>query len=476
MSRQARLSLLHGLLDRLGRCSSHLSTRVLTAAAAALGVIGVVGSDRCRLLDALHRRWRFLRRLPPPAPATAMQLPAAIGVAATPPVPVPRLFLTPPALPERLEDLEPAQLVVGYRPARRGGPRMEVEPVLDDAGAVAFLLAHNYGHSGGGWTTGVGCVLHVVDSLIMTRADVRDLLEQPVLVVGCGVIGLFTAITLRERGFRDVVILADQTEGIASTIAGGLLAPVKMGIAEDDVGLRRIMDGAEPATFDFFRALAAEGRPGGRFVDCFFDRHDPHGLDRYAAITSEDVVVEFPNGVQRELRRYTGNVFMDGPALMRDWHRRLEEQGVRVLTTDGRRGPLPPFNSRRFLPTLAAYGIRSPRLVMNASGYGSRYLCGDEAVYRLVGHLILLQEAFDPAQQWVLSDYLSADPSRAVYFHQKIHHLGCWMVGGTFIPLVEPPQPGGVDVNALTGEPVNHREEHRGVLERAKRYLRDLQR
>ena len=415
--------------------------------------MGVVSADRSRLLSGIRRRLDhrtlFFGRDPPTPPDVSLRV---------------------PPLPASLAEVDSLCKIVEYRPARHGGPRLEVEALAH------FLLAHNYGHSGGGWSTGIGCVLHVIDELLLTHPRMVDRLDANIVVVGAGVMGLFSALTLWERGFRNIRIIADKVEDTVSTRAGGLIAPVKMDIDQGDQRLRRVVTQAESATFDFFRNRALNNLPGGRFVPVYFDRKDAHELDRspyIPTIASEDVVGHFGADVSRPLRRYIGNVFMDGPLLLAEWQTQLAERGITITRTDEQRGPLPSYADANFTSTLASYNLDAPDVVMNCAGYGARDLCGDKEVYRLVGHLIMLQKPeYQRHHNYVLSDYISDDPSRAVYYHCREHQLGYGMIGGTFIPVREGAQgPNGEDIDDNTGLPIDNEAEWEGVIRRFTTYV-----
>ena len=237
-------------------------------------------------------------------------------------------------------------------------------------------------------------------------------------------------------------------------------------------GIRRRLS----ATFDFFRNRALNNLPGGRFVPVYFDRKDAHELDRspyIPTIASENVVGHFGADVSRPLRRYIGNVFMDGPLLLAEWQTQLAERGITITRTDEQRGPLPPYADANFTSTLASYNLDAPDVVMNCAGYGARDLCGDKEVYRLVGHLIMLQKPeYQRHHNYVLSDYISDDPSRAVYYHCREHQLGYGMIGGTFIPVREGAQgPNGEDIDDNTGLPIDNEAEWEGVIRRFTTYV-----
>lgn len=51
--------------------------------------------------------------------------------------------------------------VVGFRPARRSGPRLERGNSIT-ANESAIPVLHNYGHSGAGWQSSWGCAEIIV--------------------------------------------------------------------------------------------------------------------------------------------------------------------------------------------------------------------------------------------------------------------------------------------------------------------------
>jgi D-amino-acid oxidase len=58
--------------------------------------------------------------------------------------------------------------VIGFRPARTGGLRLERgEDIVADSTRVKVF--HNYGHSGAGWQASWGCAEDVVKLLDSTR-------------------------------------------------------------------------------------------------------------------------------------------------------------------------------------------------------------------------------------------------------------------------------------------------------------------
>ena len=86
------------------------------------------------------------------------------------------------ASPDRL-----ANITVCLRPHRATGPRLETELVGDT------LVVHNYGHGGSGWSLSWGSSTFAVQKAMAAS-------PRAVAVIGCGVIGLTSAILAQSAG------------------------------------------------------------------------------------------------------------------------------------------------------------------------------------------------------------------------------------------------------------------------------------
>jgi len=125
--------------------------------------------------------------------------------------------------------------IVGLRPFRATGFRVEVER-LDDK-----LLVHNYGHGGGGITLSWG-TSHLAMEEALQAASETGLSSgwgdtpnrgasaaraggSVCAVIGCGVMGLSTAILMQRRGWQVTIYTKDVPPHTTSNIAGGLWEP-----------------------------------------------------------------------------------------------------------------------------------------------------------------------------------------------------------------------------------------------------------
>ncbi|NVK58284.1 MAG: FAD-dependent oxidoreductase [Alteromonadaceae bacterium] len=98
------------------------------------------------------------------------------------------------------------------RPFRPQGPRTEVEQSGNKT------LIHNYGHGGSGWSLSWGSAA-LAESLI--QADK----QTPVAVVGCGAIGLTTAIQCQRAGYNVTIYAKERPPYVRSSYATGIWSP-----------------------------------------------------------------------------------------------------------------------------------------------------------------------------------------------------------------------------------------------------------
>jgi D-amino-acid oxidase len=101
---------------------------------------------------------------------------------------------------------------VCVRPFRPSGPRVEAEQVGDT------LVVHNYGHGGSGWSLSWGSSAQAVG--LAMQASPAD-----VAVIGCGVLGLTSAILAQRAGARVTIHARDQLPHTTSAHATGEWTP-----------------------------------------------------------------------------------------------------------------------------------------------------------------------------------------------------------------------------------------------------------
>jgi glycine/D-amino acid oxidase-like deaminating enzyme len=118
----------------------------------------------------------------------------------------------PTLMPIRAEIDRIFRVTVCLRPFRAAGPRLDVEPVADK------VVVHNYGHGGSGWSLSWGSSSIAVEKAMATG-------ERNVAVIGCGALGLTSAILLQQAGATVTIYAKERPPDVRSSRATGSWTP-----------------------------------------------------------------------------------------------------------------------------------------------------------------------------------------------------------------------------------------------------------
>ncbi len=118
----------------------------------------------------------------------------------------------PPLAPIRAQTDRIFDIAVCLRPFRPAGPRVDTERLGDT------LVVHNYGHGGSGWSLSWGSSARAV-RLAMQPGP------REVAVIGCGALGLTSAILAQRAGARVTIYARDQLPETTSARATGEWTP-----------------------------------------------------------------------------------------------------------------------------------------------------------------------------------------------------------------------------------------------------------
>ncbi|MFG1677057.1 FAD-dependent oxidoreductase [Micromonospora sp. NPDC049282] len=236
----------------------------------------------------------------------------------------------------------------------------------------------------------------------MTAADVA--------VVGAGVIGMTTAVTLQRRGARVTVLTADDPSDIVSTVAAAVWYPSHT--EEDPRVLRWARD-----THAELRRQAADGVPGvvDRPTRMWLRR--PYTGPPWWADACGGLVVEAAGAPYTALLRFTAPT-VEMTRYLTWLHRQVEAGGGQVV-----RRPLRKLSE--------AYEIAPT--VVNATGLAAGRLAADPAVYPVRGHVLLVA---NPGVTVSVRD--EDDPAGITYVHPRRHDV---VLGGTYQPGVPHTRP-----------------------------------
>ncbi len=126
--------------------------------------------------------------------------------------PLPRYDAPPKLMPVRADVDRIFRITVCLRPFRAVGPRLDVEAVGDKT------VIHNYGHGGSGWSLSWGS-----SSIAVEKAMKGG--ERAIAVIGCGALGLTSAILLQRGGAKVTIYAKERPPEVRSARATGSWTP-----------------------------------------------------------------------------------------------------------------------------------------------------------------------------------------------------------------------------------------------------------
>jgi D-amino-acid oxidase len=287
--------------------------------------------------------------------------------------------------------------LVGVRPHREGGVRLELddEPIPGRHGPK--FLIHNYGHGGAGITLSFGCASVVADHVqALTREMRRSRTRPSVAVIGSGVIGLTVAAELRRRWRRlPITIYAKELDVRKTTsfIAAGQFGPSGIFDEYETEREKQILADYLRRSRDRIVELQNSSRANAYGIafrkDYTFDHRNP----AYDDGTPLDVVPPYKAGILpfdglrwagREYRTWLINPTILLPRLVAE----LRRAGVR-------------FRTRQF-ESKGDFADLRENIIVNCTGYGARMLMSDTDVVARRGHLVVLRRTL-PRQFYFFS-------------------------------------------------------------------------
>jgi D-amino-acid oxidase len=272
-------------------------------------------------------------------------------------------------------------ITVCTRPFRAQGPRLDVEPVL------GRTVVHNYGHGGSGWSLSWGSSAIATQNALATG-------EREVAVIGCGAIGLTSALLLQQAGASVTIYARELPPNVRSSLATGLWTPDSRICFEQYAtpAFRELWQRMARRSFATYQTLL--GLPGNpvEFIDLYFVSDAAQAPARAPA--PDDPRPRFAE-LQRDL---IGDLSPRGE----DFPPGSHNLGAHYL----RRYPLMMFNLSAYTRMLmsdflanggririeefhtpADFGRIREKTLVNATGYGSRALFADQSVVPVRGQV-----------------------------------------------------------------------------------------
>lgn len=258
--------------------------------------------------------------------------------------------------------------VVGLRPFRRTGFLIRADRFDEKT------IVHNYGHGGCGVTLSWGSAQLAVEEAIQAG-------QNRYAVIGCGVIGLSTALLLQRRGAEVTIYAKDLPPRTTSNIAGATWYPSfivdpQRRTPEFEAQYER----AARLSHRAFQDLLGP-RYGVRYIEQYWLGNEPHRWNREREIVAD----LFPE--TRELAR--GEHPFDSSWVARDVTMIIEPPTyLNALVQDfrlaGGRIAVRDLSSQEEILGL------DERVILNCTGLGAKALFGDEDLLPIKGQLTVL--------------------------------------------------------------------------------------
>jgi FAD dependent oxidoreductase len=272
------------------------------------------------------------------------------------------------------------RITVCTRPFRAQGPRLDTEQI------GSKLVVHNYGHGGSGWSLSWGS-----SGVAVRKAMASG--ERDIAVIGCGALGLTSALLLQRAGARVTIYAKDLPPNVRSSLASGLWTPDSRICLEENAtpAFKQLWEQMARSSYQTYQNfLGLSGTPV-EFIDNYFVSDEPAALKRRGVVDGRPKFAD----LQREL---LPDLLTQGADFAPGSH----TLGSRYL----RRSSLMMFNlasyQRLLLGDFGAnggkieiaefhtpddFGKLREKTLINATGYGARALFGDQSLTPVRGQL-----------------------------------------------------------------------------------------
>jgi len=280
------------------------------------------------------------------------------------------------ATPDRI-----TAITVCTRPFRAQGPRLDVEQL------AGKTIVHNYGHGGSGWSLSWGSSAIAVDKAMASG-------ERQIAVIGCGAMGLTSALLLQRSGARVTIYARDLPPNVRSSLATGLWTPDSRICFEQYAtpAFKQLWEGMVRRSFGTYQTLLGLPANPVEFIDLYWVSDTAGSSPR--TLAGDDPRPRFAD-LQRELvpdLMTRSEEFAPGSHSLGERYLRRNAQMMfnlsaytRTLLSDylanGGQLQITEFQ------TPADFARVRERVLINATGYGARALFNDQSITPVRGQL-----------------------------------------------------------------------------------------
>lgn len=277
------------------------------------------------------------------------------------------------------------RVTVCLRPFRPAGPRLEVERVGER------VVVHNYGHGGSGWSLSWGSADVAVKKALEAGNGSRE-----VAVVGCGALGLTSALMAQRAGLKVTIYAKERPPFVRSARATGSWTPDSRIALTSAAAPEFATQWEAMARTSFSMYQSYLGMPGSPIE--WTDRYslsdevhqastartspgDSHGFAHYSRRIADltPTPQEIPAGMHpfptKYVWRSTSLTFN-----VADYSRQLMND---LMIAGG------TIETREFRTPQEVASLQQP-VIINCTGYGARQLWSDESIVPVRGQIAWL--------------------------------------------------------------------------------------
>jgi hypothetical protein len=316
-------------------------------------------------------------------------------------------------------------------------------------------IIHCYGHGGSGWTTLFGSVEKAMDLFKLTDPMGQ---KKPIRVIGSGCMGLTAAIELTRQGYQVSGISTKELYDLCSWRAAGYFALVSVKTSPEE---QNNLDEIGVETFKVYQQIDQGNHPyissdAVRYLPVYGGSNQESGVEALEARElippSEEVTLDFGNGVRHEHFIKHMTYFMDTTKLMKELAAEVARLGIPIE-----------------METIHSFDDVREEVIFDCSGLGGKELNQDDLMIPVRGHLVFLNDQagtehmdymiYGKVHQSGKDEYIYMFPKAVAVSSDEPEGIPCRAtLGGTFIP----------DVDALPQEELDRldAEEFQKLLDR----------
>jgi glycine/D-amino acid oxidase-like deaminating enzyme len=247
-------------------------------------------------------------------------------------------------------------------------------------------VVHNYGHGGSGWSLSWGS-----GAIATARAMATG--DRDIAVIGCGALGLTTALMLQRAGARVTIYAKDLPPNVRSSFATGLYTPDSRICMEDHAtpAFKETWTRMARQSFEAFQGFLGVAGTPVEFIDSYFVSDTPIGEGPSAAAAGKPAFAELQSELTADLlprpeffepgRHSLGQRHVLGISQLMFNLTAYTQALLADFQAAGGRIEIAEFR------TPADFARLKERTLVNATGYGARALFGDESLVPVRGQL-----------------------------------------------------------------------------------------